>query len=78
MSSKKCGTTTEDWKVLQSDISNIAVSIGDEIQAVTDYLDSCYSCGCADCTEHADFLKVRLGGLCDYVGRLQKELADLL
>ncbi len=78
MSSKWCTTTNKDWQVLQSDMSSIATSIGDEIQGIEDHIQKCNECGCDDCIEHITLLKKRLGGLCDYIGRLQKELEQVL
>ena len=68
MSSEWCTTTNKEWIVLQGDMSNIAISIGDEIQSVTDHFDKCVECGCTDCIEHIIHLKARLGGLCNYIG----------
>ena len=78
MSEKWCTTTNKEWQVLQHDICDIAIQIGDEIQGITDHLQKCNECGCENCIAHIDYLKVRLGGLCDHIGLLQKEMAEVL
>ena len=78
MSSEWCTTTNKEWMVLQGDMSNIAISIGDEIQGIEDHIQKCNECGCDECIEHILFLKVRLGGLWDHVKSLHKEMTEVL